>query len=299
MKKVISVATVLFCSLLTVHMKAQNFEGFKKELSGKKITSVIEHNSKASPLANAAQAPVNSGGMTITVNNAGQSFNSVKRTMSFSAGENGFFAERGFVRIKTFNKGSFGEMTVDTDNPFERPAALEKMGEGYDKLVKEKNVHKITTTGVNIESGSASFNEYWNQYLPFLSLDSGLNLVVFNVPDITALSKGKQWEDSVKSVYIHITNKYTVKSDDGDVLTIECKGTNVLIPDPALEKSNVVSLKVIRLLSNYTGTLLVDKKTGFVREANFEAFTTTRKNVMGQKIDAEKMESLKIVNKFD
>ncbi len=301
MKKLILVSLQSFFCLFALSVAAQNFSGFKKEFAGRKITSVTEQSSGPANSGKESQPPVtSSGGATITVVNGGQSFNFVSKTLSFKPEDAGATKSVcSFTRIKTTTKNPFGEFFVDTDNPFERPAQMEKMGQGYDNLVKEKCSYKITPGSVKMEAGSTGFGEFWNHLNPYLTLDSMLNMIVFSVSGSINPGKGAAWADSVQNEYVKVKNSYTVLNIDGNIMQVKCTGINVFTINQANENTDAISLKVQRLSSTYTGILEVDKATGLITKADFEVITANRKNVMGQKIDSERKETVKITNRFD
>jgi hypothetical protein len=297
MKLSIFLATGLFCvNYYTV--TAQNFTHYRAAYAGKKINSTVEQTSK--PSGNSNQAPIKNGGMTITVSDAGQSTNTVSRNIAFSSPANAVTAQCSFVKIKTVVTRGSMEFIIDTDNPFERPTPMEKLGERYDNLVKEKSVYRIdNNTSVQRQSGSSMASNAWNENLPFLSLDSTLNCMAFNLDKAAPLTVGKAWTENYKNDFVEIQVAYTVKALDDKTLTIECTGTNIFMPPPTAGNPNVISMQILNLTNKYTGTLLVNRSNGLIQQANFEATTTSRKNVMGQNIDSERLETIKVVNKLD
>ncbi len=301
MKKLILVSFQSFFCLCTLSVAAQNFSGFKKELAGHKIVSVTEQSSGPSASGKESQPPVTtSGGARITVGNGGQSFNVVSKTLGFKTDNAGVTKSMcSFNRIKTISKNPFGEFFVDTDNPFERPVQMEKMGQGYDNLIKEKCSYTIARGEVKMETGSAGFSDFWNQFNPYLTLDSMLNMIVFSVPGSVNPVKGTEWTDSAQNEYVKVKNSYTVLNADGATMQVKCSGVNIFAIDNANENSNAISLKVQRLSSTYTGIIEVNKTTGVITKADFEVITANRKNVMGQKIDSERKETVKVTNSLD
>jgi Family of unknown function (DUF6263) len=298
MKRII-LASATLIGLCTFTLKAQNFSQFQKSFAGKKISSVIEQQSK--PLANANQQPISNGGLTISVSNTSQGFNSVTRTVAFNGEAAKTTAECKFVRLKTVNKNGATETFVDTENPFERPAAMEKMGERYDNLIKEKCVYQIGTDGATKQMGSVQFIDSWNQHLPFLSLDSALNFIAFDM-GTAPLKAGVKWTTASKNDFIELQNTFTIKSVDEKTITIECSGSNTFIPEPepvTANGSQTISMRIKRLRSKFAGTFSVDKATGLITEANLEATTASRRSVMGQNVETERQETIKVTNKLN
>lgn len=298
MKRIILVGTALFvCGCFCAN--AQNFSQFQKGLAGKKINSLIEQQSR--PIANANQQPISNGGLTISVSNNSQGFNTVVRSVAFSGEADKTKAECKFVRLKTVNKNGASEMFVDTDNPFERPTAMEKMGERYDNLVKEKCVYQLGADGAVKQSGSSQFSDSWNQHLPYLTLDSALNFIAFDMGP-APLKPGIKWTTATKNNFMELQNTFTIKSVDEKTITMECNGSNTFIPEPepvTANGSQTINLRIQRLRNKFTGTFTIDRATGLITEANLEATTASRRNVMGQNVETERQETIKVTNKLD
>jgi hypothetical protein len=298
MKRII-LASATLIGLCTFTVKAQNFSQYQKSFVGKKISSVIEQQSK--PLANANQQPISNGGLTISVSNTSQGFNTAVRSVAFSGAPGKTTAECKFVRLKSVTKNGATETFVDTENPFERPAAMEKTGERYDNLVKEKVVYQIGEDGAVQKSGSKQFNDTWNQFLPFLSLDSTLNFIAFDI-GATPIKVGVGWTTAAKNNFLELQNTFTIKSVDEKTITIECSGSNTFIPEPepvTANGSQTISMRIQRLRNKFAGTFSIDKATGLITEANFEATTASRRSVMGQNVETERQETIKVTNKIN
>ncbi len=294
MKKIMFIISASFCYVFVPSLMAQNYSSYDNSLSGKTILSSIEQVSMP-PKNPSVQSPsVSSGGLSITVKNNAVSNNTLERRLIFTKAATGIRAERSFLRIKTHVKRESVETMVDTDNAFERPEGMEKLGERYDALVKEKCVHLLSPGGVTVEQQKMAAEDYWNQYLPFLSLDSALNCIVFKAA--AAMAAGSQWDDSAQNNAVKYFNSYRVKSiTDGWVL-VECSGKNTYIPSAALESSTAINMQIQRLALTYTGNLLVNAATGFVKQADFSVINTNRKYAMGHKIDSERNETVKLTN---
>lgn len=283
---------VLFVTLLlfTLTTFGQTNKTDYRLLAGKKIKSVIIRNT--TPAGGGVSKPVNIGSTTITSGNAAAATSTVNKELQFTAKGDVVELERKFTRIATRTVNPMGERIVDTDNPFERPASMVKLGEKYDNLVKIKAVTQFSNGVVNAISSNKEFEFSWNEFLPFFSLDSALNTILLSLP--SKHTTGTSWTDSAANEHISVKLVYTIQQKNGDTLVVSYQGVNNYTPP--VNKSNNVNINIYKLQSFFEGTQKADAKTGLIYSTTITGATKTRKLVLGQEMDNEIKEEVTITN---
>jgi hypothetical protein len=282
---------LLFLLLInTQTLFAQLNASFCQELKGKKIKTAIIRNT--GPVSNNAPKTVNIGSTTITSGNAASATNSMWKELAFNNITGGVELERKFTRISTRTVNPYGERVVDTDNPFERPDAMAKIGEKYDNLIKQKMVTRMNNTQPVPTGDNAMFQSSWNEFVPYFSLDSILNIVHLALPSKSVV--GSTWTDSASNGAVNLRIGFTVQQKTGDTLIIEYSGVNIYTP-PENKSGNIVA-NLFKLQSVFEGMQKVDAKTGFIYNIKITGITRNRKLAMGQEFDNEIKEDIVVTN---
>lgn len=284
---------ILLCTALLFtffSFSQQTLTGYQA-LSGKKIKSTVAR--ATSPAGGDNSKSIQVGSTTVTSGNAASANNTVNRELAFRADGDAVELERRFNRIVTRTVNPFGEMVVDTDNPFERPAPLAKLGEKYDNLVKQRPVTRYSKGEVTNAATTPEFSFSWNEFVPYLALDSALNLTWLSLP--ANRSAGSTWTDTASNERIAININFKITGQKGDTLQVSCSGFNRYTP-PAPGKGNTISANVYKLQSLFDGVLNTDPRTGLIYSAAITATTQNRKLVLGREVDNEIKEEIAVKN---
>lgn len=268
----------------------QNTSGYQL-LAGKKIKSTVAR--ATNPAGGDNSKSVNIGSTTVTSGNAASATNTVNRELLFRTNGDMVELERRFTRIATRTVNPFGEMVVDTDNPFERPAPMAKLGDKYDNLVKQRPVTLYSKGAASSAGTSNEFSFSWNEFVPYLTLDSALNLTWLSLP--AGRSTGSSWTDSGSNARIAISLNFKITEVKGDTLMVSCSGFNRHTP-PSAASANTVSANVYKLFTLFNADLKADARSGLIYSAAITATTQNRKLVLGQEVDNEIKEKISVTN---
>lgn len=281
---------LLITTFIVIHAVCFSQSPGYRALSGKKIKSSLVR--ETGPAGGDNAKSISSGSTTITSGNQATANNSVSRELSFRADGDAVELERKITHIKTRITNPFGEMIVDTENPFERPAPMVKLGEKYDFLVKQRPVTRLSNGIYSYTGATKEFSLAWNEFLPYLSLDSALNTIYLSLP--AARKPGTSWADSATTDNISIQVQYTILEIKGDTVVVKCEGLNrYTVPKPS---NNSISANVYKVQSIFEGTLKTDARSGIIHNATITAITKNRKLVLGQEVDNDIKEDVTVRN---
>lgn len=199
-----------------------------------------------------------------------------------------------------FSVGS-QEIKLDSDNPKDLEGAF---GQPIKEIMEQKPEFTIDVNGKIIavkESGKkkeeSAGNNMMSMMLPGLDAAAGIPRVgdpsVFQVLPAQEISVGDTWKDSVKSDGNQYLSVYKVKgmNDREIVVDFDTEGTTEM-------SQETMGMKVdVNAASKITGTVLIDKATGIIRQKTTTNHTETTMNLAGREMTTtNKITSVMTVN---
>lgn len=280
MKKVSLISALLLLHHITICqiVKPLNLKDFE----GKKIVSLFKSTTE-----------VRGGWPGIYIAPTNQ-YQTVKRSITFQKTEsNNIFVQKiiSNVNIDSENMTTSEHRIFDTDRKFDRTDIQSTVYGVYDHFINKPfkntfdNQGKRNDTLTNFKTDNSYFMRAWgDDKLPFLQ-DHFLGFLQMSLPTETIWKVGQTWENMIKrengaaTKNEIITNTYTVKSINDDIVIIELKGVKIpglVMYNKAdgyvtntLKNSNVTSNANIKYTveqkATYEGIIKLDSKINFIQ----------------------------------
>jgi hypothetical protein len=263
---------LLFLSAISLSAGAQNVANKLTFTKGQKLEVVTHLN-----ITGQSMMGPSSGTVTIADN---YSVN--------DATTNGYTLLKSPKQIKmNFSVGS-QEIKLDSDNPSDLTGP---MGEPIKEIMNQKPEFTIDAAGKVVavkatakNNKDKEENNMMSMMLPGLDVASGMpregTPSVFQVLPDRELKTGDSWKDSVDADGNNYTSVYMVKeiTDKEIIVDFETEGTTV-------KSQETLGMKVdVNAASRATGTILIDKATGIIKQKTTTNNTETTINLAGREM---------------
>ena len=285
MKKVSLVLALFLLHHITICQVVKPFN--LKDFEGKKIVSLFKSTTESkSTYPGFPFQPTNQ-------------YNTVDRTISFKQTDNHTLVQKIIknVNIDSENLVSLEHRIFDTNKKFDRSEAESMIYGRYDNFIDKpfqmvfNNQNKRIDTLLNFKNDNNAFIRAWSdEKLPFLQ-ENWLGLLQMSLPTETEWKVGQTWVQTIRreqgaaTKNETITNTYTVKSINNDIIVLSVKGIN--IPDQVIYKrsdgfvnntlkDNKITATdkinyTIEQKAAYEGTIKLDAKNNFIQQMEFSS----------------------------
>jgi len=175
-------------------------------------------------------------------------------------------------------KMNMSAMGQDMNYDSEKEDNDSSISRGMSKVLNNPRKVDISKTGKPINSTENNVTDSGANAMAGLQYLMGNSDAFQTIP--SKASAGYSWQDSVSKDDTKLNTTYTVKELKGNDVTVSVKGTVQVNQDTEVHDMKFTTHST----GAFTGELIVDRKTGVVKQRNNTVETTGTIDIMGQQI---------------